>query len=156
MSDLDKKLLDAIYQGVSLNKLKAVPKDSTNWFKATSNGDVYEFVIDPEPIKQAFKDVGYFRPPDDYLDVRPVGDGENPVYKYIEGKGSSFVISGDINKVVECIKDDFKLMTGREWYDRYDHNLRGKIFAFDENGSERIIAAVNACDAAAKKAAGIE
>lgn len=62
-SDPDKELLDAIYAGVSLNKLDAVPKDSTNWFKATENGEVYEFVIVAEAIKQAFIDAGYSKSP---------------------------------------------------------------------------------------------
>lgn len=50
-----------------------------------------------------------------------------------------------------------KLMTGQEWYDRYQQSLAGKVYAFDENGATgKIVDAVNACDLAAKKAAGIE
>lgn len=46
------KLLDAIYKSVSLRKLKAIPKNSTNWFKATENGDVYQFAIDAQVFKR--------------------------------------------------------------------------------------------------------
>jgi spore germination protein YaaH len=122
MSDLDEKLLNGIYAGVSINKIRDIPKNSTNWFKATGDGDVYELVIDSETIKQAFIDEGW-------VNTKSVG---------FQG----FTVEN--------------IMTGQEWYDRFDQNLKGKIFAFDENGSEKIIAAVNACHEAAKKAAGIE
>jgi hypothetical protein len=40
-------------------------------------------------------------------------------YVYIEGLANQFVIEGDMEKVVEYIKDEFKFMTGQEWYDRF-------------------------------------
>lgn len=101
MNDLDKKLLEAVYKGVSLNKLNEVPKDSVNWFKATHNGDVYEFVIDVGHIKQAFVDAGYVQIPN----LKP-GD-------YIGINQGEIRLNGDGTVT------PVKRMTGQEWHNKF-------------------------------------
>lgn len=41
-------------------------------------------------------------------------------YRHIEGKDLAFVIDGDMDKVVEYIKDEYGLMTGLDWYNKYE------------------------------------
>lgn len=99
VNDLDKKLLEAIYRGVSLNKLDKVPENSVNWFKATANGDVYEFVIDAEQIKQAFVEAGWV--PEKFQ----LTDDE------IERLAKAKVV----NKT--------SLLTGKDWYSKFEREL---------------------------------
>lgn len=108
MSDLKDGLLKAIYQGVSLRKLDKVPTDSTNWFKATANGDVYEFVIELGPIKQAFIDAGWVKPVK-YFDEAKI----------------------DEHNILEPIQ----LMTGQQWLDRFEAEFTRLVFDFDSGVS---------------------
>lgn len=136
MSDLDEKLLQAIYRGVSLRKLDKVPEDSTNWFKATANGDVYEFVIEPEPIKQAFIDAGW-------LPIEPA------VRKYLEAGGDKnyYVISQEYV--------DKHCMTGQEWHDQFMKHFEAE---FEYPANNPVLAGQEikrAVAEAAKKATGL-
>lgn len=73
---------------------------------------------------------------------------------YLEGKDDAFVIEGNMEKVVEYIKDEFKLMTGQEWYDRFKTEF-GKPPHSDHLMCARIICADHSMTAA-KKASGLE
>lgn len=121
MEDLDKKLLEAVYKGVSVKKLKDIPSNSTNWFKATENGDVYEFVIDPEPIKQAFIDAGY----------RP--DFDKDVFyqeklKVIAEANGYIKVPKDVEETWRVYNEAAGFMTGKEWYEKFEHELSNTFF----------------------------
>lgn len=128
MDELDKSLLAAIYNGLSLNKLEKVPEGNINWFKASANGDVYEFVIDPKPIKKAFIDAGW-HPPISFYQIIAI---------------SKRIVAGDEPDLALIVPDGY--MTGQEWYDRFEKEYTGSAW-----GAEvlRVLTM-------AKKAAGIE
>lgn len=48
-----------------------------------------------------------------------------------------------------------KVMTGQEWYDRFEKELRGKVFTCEAHSDVSVTKAVNKCMHAARKAAGL-
>ncbi len=138
MSDIDeKKLLDGVMRGVSLNKLSEIPSNSTNWFKASADGDVYEFVVDVEAIKQCFIDAGWFIPQD--------AEFVQQIINYRARTKNDRSIHGV--SVVKVPNDN--LMTGPEWYEKFIKEL-------DTLEPSSYTPSRNNIVAAAKKAAGIE
>lgn len=80
-----------------------------------------------------------------------------------------FIIQHGVNqkrKVIARAKGDIaelgvlsrgSVMTGQDWYDRYEEAMRGRVIPYVTSGNEEAISVVLAvCNEAAKKAAGIE
>lgn len=101
-----------------------------NWYFNVANPDIGLRVSESnqaiERIKQAFIDAGWRQGQGPYQDA-----------------------------MLDAIKKEAGLMTGQEWYDRFQDELKGRVFPHGD--TNRYVAnAVNEMLDAAKKAAGIE
>lgn len=130
MSDLDKKLEEAVRSTVWISKIDDQVRDKVHpdWFNA--NGQYFTFGIDTAAVKQAFIDDGWSDKP----------------WTAVTKDGYS-----QIDEQHDVIK---QLMTGQEWYDRFEKEYTTPYVVIGKDGVEGEIR-VNPLEAA-KKAAGIE
>jgi hypothetical protein len=124
MSDTDQKLREILETGCDVTTAPGG--------EAIGTVDVPDETI--EEIKQAFADAGYIQLPN----LKP-GD-------YITINAGTVMINrdGTMTPVTR--------MTGQEWFDRFEKELRGFTFADNHDSRE----SVNQCWEAAKRAAGLD
>lgn len=131
MIDLDTQLHDLLY------------KQAESYYFEGSDSTDFESEC-PELIKkfkQVFKDASWITP--------------EQVKKTQELVNQMANVAQNMAKLPVIIKEP---MTGQEWYEHYQEELKGEMFAFDsfdDNNHKRVTDAIAICDGAAKRAAGI-
>jgi hypothetical protein len=154
MSDLDKKLDQAITSSFSI--WKAAPHESTEdspnrvqWFRP-NGGELWFFGFNKGAVKQAFIDAGW-------------SDGGDLAPYYIE-MVKAYIKAGGAADCVLMSRNDWEvnsklsgLMTGQEWHEKFEAELKGKVFPhYCSEDQANVLNVLSVCQGAAKKAAGIE
>lgn len=161
MDELDNKLDEAVSASLSIRK--AQPNETTEdapnkvqWFRP-NGGELWFFEFDKEAVKQAFIENGWV---DSVETAKYIAENSVNIHTY----RNAFIGPDSINSVgLDVQPPDIKyhvpgevfgaeLMTGQEWYDRFEKELN----KFEGNYHKWVGSLPSEVLEAAKKAAGIE